>query len=67
MTSAAFGSARNHMQIKFRKKFVICSHDLPLCVVIKCRVLVRGSRFASLTKAKRVLKKENIRSPNDAW
>ena len=30
-------------------------------------VVGRRSHHASLTKAKRVLKKENIRSPNDAW
>ena len=30
-------------------------------------VVERRSHHASLTKAKRVLKKEKIRSPNDAW
>ena len=67
MTSAAFGSARKHMRIRFRKKLLICSHELPFCVASKCVVVRRRSNHASLTQPKRDLKKEKIRSPSDAW
>ena len=58
-----FGLARNHLRMRFRKKFVMCSHDWPLSYV----VVERRSHHASVTKAKRLLQKEKIRSPNDAW
>ena len=32
-TSAAFGSTRKHMCMRFRKK-IVCSHELPFCVAI---------------------------------
>ena len=67
LTSTAFESAKNRMCIRFRKKFVICSYDLRFCVAILCVVVGRQSHRASLAKTKWVLKKENIRPPNDAW
>ena len=36
LTSAAFGSAKNHMCMRFRKTFVICLHNLRFCVAILC-------------------------------
>ena len=35
MTSSAFGSLAKHMRIRCRKKFVICSNDLPFCVTMR--------------------------------
>ena len=52
---------------KVQKKIVICSHDLPFCVAIKCLVVGRQSHNASLAQAKRDLKKDKIRSLNNAW
>ena len=42
--------------------YTTCNFVLPFCVVVG-----RQSHHASLIKAKGVLKKGNIRSPNDAW
>ena len=65
MTPAASGSVRKRM--RFRKNFVICSHDLPFCVTIQCVVMGRQSDHATLTQTKRDLKKEKLSSMNDAW
>ena len=46
---------------------MICSHELPFCVAIYCVGVGRRSHHASLTKVERVLKKEKIMSPSDAW
>ena len=46
---------------------MICSHDLSFCVAILCVVVGRWRHDASLTEAKRDLKMEKIRSPNDGW
>ena len=54
------------MRMRFSKKIVICSHDLPFCVAIKCG----GQKTKSPRKyyaEKRDLKQEKIRSLNDAW
>ena len=47
MTSAVLWLARKCMSVRFRKKFVICSHDLPFCV-------------AGLTQVKRELKRKRL-------
>ena len=62
-----FVSAGKRTRMKFRKKIVMCSHDLPFCITIKCVMVGRRSHHASLTQAKRDLKKEKIWSLNDAW
>ena len=46
------------MHTRFRKKLVICSHDLPFYVAIQFVVVERRSHHASLTKAERFLKKK---------
>ena len=55
------------MCMRFTKKIVICSNDLPFCVAIQCVVVGTQSHHANLTQAKRDLKMEKIRSLNDAW
>ena len=67
MTSEEFGLVRKRMRMRFSKKFVICLHDLSFCVAVKSMVVRTQTHHASLTQAKRDLKKENIRSPNDEW
>ena len=61
MTSAGFGSSRECMRIWFRKKLwnvhMTCHFVLPFSVW----------GHASLLQAKRDLRKEKIRSSNDAW
>ena len=52
--------------MRFRKKTVICSHGLSLCVAILYVVVGRRSHHASLAQAKRDRKMEKIRLPNDA-
>ena len=41
LTSAAFGLAIKHVYMRFRKKFVICSHGLPFFVIIYSVVVGR--------------------------
>ena len=66
LTSVVFGSASKRMHLRFRTEFV-CSHELPYL----CRHLVCGggrwSHCANLMQPKRDLKREKIRSLNDAW
>ena len=59
--------ARNRIRMRFRKKFVICSHDLPFHIAISCVVVGRRSNNASLEKVKWFLRKEKFSPLNDAW
>ena len=54
------------MTIRSRKKFVAGSHDLQFRAAIYCVVVGRQSHHASLMRATIGLKKEKIKSPNDA-